>query len=131
MPIIEGTTADPLLNAGAPVDGTDEAQTLTYGGADAVAVSGSFRVCYEGYRTAALAYDVSAADMQTALRALPSIGASGCSVALAAGPPRVYTVTFDGGNMAKLAVPLLTIESNTMLAAGATAVTVTVAESIA
>ena len=30
MPIIEGTSSDPLLNAGTPSNGTDEVQLLTY-----------------------------------------------------------------------------------------------------
>jgi len=125
MPIIEGALGEVLQGAGAPVNGTDEVQTLTLSD---VPASGSFRVCFEGYRTGLLAFNVAAADMEAALVALPSIGAAGCTVGLLG---QVYTVTFGGGNMQKLALPLLTIEDNTVKNAGAVAVTITAAESVA
>lgn len=128
--LIEGSVTEILQNAGAPVNGTDEVQTLTYGGVDAVAVAGNYVINFMGHRVT-VAFDEAAADLQTHLRSLGSIGALGCSVIVAAGPPRVYTVTFDGANMGKRALDLMTIESNTMIAAGGTAVTVTVAESVA
>jgi hypothetical protein len=127
MPVIEGASSV-LQNAGAPVNGTDETQTLTYAGGDAVAVAGTFKLNFEGYRTTDLAYNISAANMQVALRLLPSIGSAGVTVSVAAGPPRVYTVTFGGTNMAKKAQPLITVEDNTMTANGGGAVTITVAE---
>jgi hypothetical protein len=125
MPIIEGSVGFPLINAGAPSNGVNEVQTLTLSAAPA---SGTFRVAFQGQRTAALAHNVSAADMQTALRGLSTIGALGVTVGLVG---QVYTVTFGGGNMAKLAQPLLTIESNTVKDAGDAAVTITPAESVA
>ena len=47
---------------------------------------------------------------------------------MAAGPPRVYTVTFDGGNMLKRAWPLMTTTSS--LLQGAHIVTAIVTESV-
>jgi hypothetical protein len=129
MPIIEGTTETPLLNAGTPVNGTDEVQLLTYtltGAGSAVATAGTFKIVFDGYRTTDLAFNASAATVQAALRLLPSIGASGCTVALTAGPPRLYQITFGGGNMAKLAVPAVTIEANTLTDAALIAVDVIV-----
>jgi hypothetical protein len=113
MPIIEGTTSDPLLYSGAPSNGTDEVQLITYTATTGTNVpdSGTFTISFEGYTTSALAYTASANDVRDALRLLPSIGASGVSVTVAAGPPRVYTVTFDGGNMLKRAWPLMTTTS--------------------
>lgn len=123
MPEIEGTFG-PLLNAGVPTAAVNEVQTLTL---SAAAASGTFRVAFEGFRTGLLAHNVSAADMQTALRGLITIGANGVTVGLVG---QVYTVTFGGGNMAGLAQSLLTIEDNTLLDAGLVAVTIAVAESV-
>lgn len=125
MPIIEGTTSDPLLFSGAPSNGTDEVQLITYTATTGTNVpdSGTFTISFEGYTTTALPYNESAANVQAALRLLPSIGASGVSVTVAAGPPRVYTVTFDGGNMLKRAWPLMTtVSSMLQVAAPVTAV---------
>jgi hypothetical protein len=121
---IEGTFG-PLLNAGVPTAAVNEVQTLTLSAAPA---SGTFRVAFQGQRTGLLAHNVSAADMQTALRALGTIGANGVTVGLV---DQVYTVTFGGGNMAGLAQPLLTIEDNTVKDAGLAAVTITPAETVA
>lgn len=127
MPVIEGTLGI-LTNAGSPSNGTDEVQTLTYAGGDPVATAGTFKIVFDGYRTTDLAYNITNANMQAALRLLPSIGSAGVTVTVAAGPPRVYSVTFGGTNMAKKAQPLMTIEDNTMTANGGGAVTITVAE---
>lgn len=121
MGVIEGATM--LLKAGAPVNGTDEVQTIT---PSAAVASGAFRLSYEGCITSSLAFNVSAANMQAALRALPTIGSTGCTVGLNAG---VYTVTF-AGTLAKKALPLITVPDayNTVKDAGAAAITWTVAE---
>jgi len=124
MPIIEGTTSDPLLHSGAPSNGTDEVQTITYGSASA---SGAFVLAFEGYRTTSLAWNAAAVVVEAALRALPSIGALGCSVTLAGAPTNVYQVTFDAGNMLKRNVALLSVYSSTVAEAGAALVTLTVA----
>lgn len=124
MAKIEGSLRN-YENAGAPTDGTTEVQTLTPSAAPA---SGSFRLKYDGYITSQLAFNVSAADMQTALNALPSIGASGVGVGLNAG---VYTVTFSGANMAKRALPLLEVVYSTLKDAGNADVTLAPAESTA
>lgn len=124
MGIIEGTLGV-ITIAGAPAAAVNEVQTLTL---SAAAASGTFRVAFQGQRTALLAHNISAADMQTALRGLKTIGANGVTVGLAA---QVYTVTFGGGNMAGLAQPLLTIEDNTLKDAGLADVTIAVAESVA
>lgn len=130
MPIIEGTTSDPLLFSGAPSNGTDEVQLITYTATTGTNVpdSGTFTISFEGYTTSALPYTATDAAVQAALEALPSIGTAGCTVTVAAGPPRVYTVTFDGGNMLKRAWPLMTTTS--ALLQGAHPVTAVVAESV-
>lgn len=126
--IIEGGGIGMLLtNAGAPTAAVNEVQTIT---PSAAMASGTFRLAYEGQRTAALSFDVSAANMQTALNALDTIGTSGCSVALDGGTG-IYTATFGGGNMAGLALPLMTVEDSAVLDAQAGAVTLEVAQSVA
>jgi len=124
MPIIEGTTSDPLLHSGAPSNGTDEVQTITYGSASA---SGAFVLEFEGYRTSSLAWNAAAVVVEAALRALPSIGALGCSVTLAGAPTNVYQVTFDAGNMLKRNVALISVYSSTVAEAGLALVTLTAA----
>jgi len=131
MPYIEGVTSDPLLTTGAPVNGTDEVQLITYTATTGTNVpdAGTFTITFQGYTTTAIAFDATDAAVQAALVALPSIGASGCTVTVAAGPPRIYTVTFDGGNMLKRALPAMTTTSS--LLQGEHPVTAAISESVA
>lgn len=64
----------PYQNAGVPVNGTNEVQTITPSAAPA---SGTWKLKFDGFTTTALAWNISAAAMQTALNLLPSIGAGG------------------------------------------------------
>ncbi|MHB1318368.1 MAG: hypothetical protein ACYCYF_07115 [Anaerolineae bacterium] len=76
-------------------------QTITISG---IPTGGNLgKITYAGSTTAALAWNVSAADMQTALRALP--GLSAVTVVLG---DWVYTITFTG--VVGLAVPLVLSE---------------------
>ncbi len=72
---------------------TTNVQTITVAGS-----SGTFKVSItvgaNTYTTAALAYNVSTADMQTALRALPAIGSGNVTVTGSAGSS--YVCTFAG-----------------------------------
>jgi hypothetical protein len=70
--------------------GVSEVQLLSLNGA----TSGSFRLRFSGQTTGSLAWNATAAAVQTALRALPAIGAAGIAVSGAAGGP--YTMTFGG-----------------------------------
>lgn len=81
--------------------GTDEVQTVTLTGSP---TGGTFTLAYKGQTTGNIAYNASAATVQTALRALSRIGSNGASVAGSAGGP--YTVTF-GGQLAKQNVEML------------------------
>src|SRR5215510_8404817 len=112
MPIIDGVgLGHPVQNAGAPVAGTDEVQTITFGGAP---TTDTFTLTFDGWTTAAIAWsNVNAtliAAIDTALEALPNIGTGGVVTAattLTAGVGAL-TVTFSGAAMAKRAVPTLT-----------------------
>ena len=108
---------------GTPVNGTDEVLIATVGGTP---TGGTFQFSFEGFATADIAHDATAAVVQAALVALASIGAGGCVVTGNAGGP--WTITF-GGNLGNLAITSLLTMSNNSLTGGA-APTVTVAESV-
>jgi hypothetical protein len=105
--VIEGAgLGDPLLHAGVPSDGTTEIQTITV--TPDTSAGGTYKLSYEGFVTAALADTATAAQVQAALRALPSIGSAGVTVTGSTGGP--YTITF-GGNLVKLDVSDLLVET--------------------
>ena len=101
MPVIEGTgLGTPLVSAGAPVNGTDEVQTITFGGTPTD--GDTFYLTFEGFRTADIEWTDAddaglIAAIDAALGALPTInGAANVTVAdgtLTAGIGTV-TVTF-------------------------------------
>lgn len=97
--------------------GTNEVQTVTIGGAP---TGGTFTLTLDNRQTTPIAYNATAAAIQTALEALPNIGAGNVTVT-GAGP---YTVTFVGA-LAKRPIPNLTA---THALTGGTTPTVTVAE---
>lgn len=101
-----------LSSAGAPSAGTDEVQSVAVTGTP---TGGTFRLSFDGQRTDALAYNATTAAMQTALRALPAIGATGVTVT---GTPPNYVLTF-GGTLAKLDVPQVAA-ADVQLAGGTT-----------
>jgi len=70
---------------------TDEVQTITVTGAP---TGGTFTLTWNGQTTAAIAYNATAAVVQTALAALSNIGAGNVTVTGNAGGP--YTVDFVG-----------------------------------
>lgn len=115
MAHIEGGIG-PYESAGAPSAGTSAVQTLTFGGTP---TGGTFKLAFDGFTTAPITWTavdatlISAID--TALEALPNIGTAGVTVAdgtLTDGIGNV-TITF-GGNLAKLAVPLITVSSSSL-----------------
>jgi hypothetical protein len=105
-----------VKNAGAPVAGTDEVQTLTIGGTPS---GGTFQLRFQGLVTAAITWSSTnatlIANIDTALEALGSIGSGGVTVAggtLTAGIGTV-TITFTAQN-GKKAVPLLEVADNSL-----------------
>ncbi len=94
------------LIEGTPSNGTNEIQTITISGSPA---GGTFRLSKSGQRTGDLAHDISTGDMQTALRALTSIGAGNVNVSGSAGD--TYVVEFVG-DLAKLSVSLIKVNRN-------------------
>lgn len=126
-PIIEGHSRV-LDNAGVPVAGTDEVQTLTIGGTP---TGGTFTLSFGGFTTGAITWSAVNATLltstNTALDALASTGGAGGVVAtagtLVAGIGTIL-LTFSGGNVAKRAQPTMTATSSLV----GTAPTLAVAE---
>lgn len=127
MPIIEGGVGI-LENAGAPIQGTNEVQTLTFGGTPD---GGTFKLAFDGYTTEAITWvgdDDAAliAAVEAALEALPNIGTDGvtCADGTLTNGVGTITITF-GGNLINLAVPTITVADNSLTG---TSPTVAVAE---
>lgn len=87
--------------------GTSEVQTITFYGSPS---GGTWTATFNGYTTTALAHNISTANLQTALRALASIGASGVTVGGSAG---AWVVTF-AGTLANTAVPMITVDTTSL-----------------
>jgi hypothetical protein len=73
-----------------PTGGVNEIQTVSLTGTP---TTGTFTLKYRGQETATIAYNAAASAVQTALRALANIGASGVSVS---GAAPTWSVTFTG-----------------------------------
>ena len=116
MPIIEGTVG-PFENAGVPGAGTSEVQTLTIGGAP---TSGTFKLAYEGQISGAITWSATnatlLANINAALDAMASIGASGCVATAGTLTSGVGTITLTfGANLARMVVPLITVATNSLV----------------
>lgn len=113
MGIIEGAM-DGYTSAGAPSAGTDEVQTLTID-----ATGGTFKLSFEGFVTAAISWSATNTTLRdnvdTALEALPSIGAGGVAVAVGTMTAGVGTLTITfGGNRAKQSVGTIGVADNSL-----------------
>lgn len=70
---------------------TGEVQTVTITGTP---TGGTFQLTYDGQQTATIPYNAAASAVQTALLALPNLGAGDVTVGGGPGPGTPYTVTF-------------------------------------
>lgn len=126
MAIIEGTTRG-LSTAGAPVNGTDEVQTVTIGGTP---TGGTFTLTFEGHTTAPITWSSTnatlVANVDAALEALANIGTGNVTTAVATMTAGIgtMTVTFVSG-LGKKSVGLMTANASGLTG---TAPTVAVAE---
>lgn len=111
---IEGGITGGVISAGAPSAGTSEVQTITID-----ATGGTFRLAFEGVRTSAISWSATnstlIANIDAALEALPGIGTGGVTTAVDTMTAGVgtATVTFTG-NRAKQAVPLISVDTNSL-----------------
>jgi hypothetical protein len=95
-------------------------QTLTITGTP---TGGTFKLSFQGIKTAAIAYNASAAVVQAALEAIISIGTGGVVCGGGALPGTAVTITFSGTNFAGLPQPLVVFEtgsSDNLLTGGTT-----------
>lgn len=116
--IIEGSgLGDPILNAGAPVAGTNEVQTLTIGGTP---TSGTFKLAFDGFPTAAITWSATnatlLANINAALDLLPNGGTSAIVATAGTLTAGIGTVllTFSGGNLQRKAVNTITVADNSL-----------------
>lgn len=117
MAIIEGARVGVSQSAGAPGAGTDEVQTLTFGGTP---TGGTFRLAFEGFTTEPITWvdDDDAglvAAIDAALEALPTIGAGRITAAAGTLSSGVGTVTLTfAGTLGKRAVATITVADNSL-----------------
>jgi hypothetical protein len=101
---------------------TDEVQTVTIGNAP---TGGTFTLTFSGQTTAAIAYNATAAAVQSALEALSNIGVAEALVTGNAGGP--YTVRF-AGTLADSDQPLMTASAANLTGGTAAAVITTLTD---
>lgn len=104
-------------SAGAPGAGTSEVQTLELSGTP---TGGTFKLAFDGFTTSAISWTATdntlIAAIDAALEALPNIGTGGVVVADGTLTSGIGTVTITfGGNLAKLAVPLITVADDSLV----------------
>lgn len=126
--VVEGVISNVLSNAGAPSAGTDEVQTLTIGGTP---TGGTFKLAFEGFVTSSITWSSTNAtllsNINAALDALPSLGASGCVAAAGTLTNGIGTITLTfGANRTKQVIPsVISVDTNALTG---TAPTLAVAE---
>ncbi len=98
--------------------GTEEVQTLTLTGA----TGGTFTLTFDGETTSTIAYNASAATVQTALRALSNLDTADVAVTGSNGGP--YTITF-GGAYVNMDVEAIVPDGTSLTGTTPTAVIVT------
>lgn len=118
---------EPLRNAGAPVAGTSEVQTITIGGTP---TGGTFTLSFEGQVTGAITWSATnstlIANIDAALEALPNIGVGGVATAAGSLTAGIGTITLTfGGINAKKAISTVQVVANNMTG---TAPTIAIAE---
>lgn len=96
----------------------NEVQQITLTGAS----GGTFQLGFEGVETIALSYAESAADMQTQLQALSTVGAGGFTVSGANGGP--FTVT-AAGPLAGMPLPYIAANSTALVGSSTTTAALT------
>jgi len=116
MSQIEGGIG-PYEIAGVPSAGTSEVQTLELSGTP---TGGTFKLAFDGFTTSAISWTATdntlIAAIDAALEALPNIGTAGVTVADGTLTSGIGTVTITfGGNLAKLAVPLITVADDSLV----------------
>lgn len=113
------------LTVSAVSGGTDEVQSITID-----ATGGTFTVTFDGQTTSAVAYNASAATLQTALLALSNLDSGDVVVTGGPGASAAYVLTF-GGNYAKRNVPAVTTNAASLTGGASTATVATTTAGVA
>jgi flagellar hook-associated protein 2 len=108
---------------GFPTGTINEVQTLSFTGG--VPTSGTFKLTFQGQTTAALAYNASAADIQSALEALTGIGPGDVMVTGSELPSGTLTIEF-AGNLAGTDIPRMTVSDDGSLNTGVVSIVETI-----
>jgi hypothetical protein len=126
LPLQAGTVYPPqgrvFNTTTAPVNGTNEVQTITFGG---TITGGTYILRFNNSSTGPIPWSSTnstlVSNMQAALNALPSVGSGTTVVAVGAMTAGIgtATVTFSGAKLAKLDVAQMTV-TNALTGAGAT-----------
>jgi hypothetical protein len=117
-----GSYMTPYTNAGAPVGGTSEVQSLATAGTPS---GGTFRLGFDGGVSGTIAYNSGTAALQSVLDAMPQIGSANTLVggsALNNAAGSVTTVTFQNG-LAKKDVGALSLAENNLTGGTAPSIT--------
>jgi len=105
--------------------GTNAVQTLSISGAP---TGGTFTLTFWGFTTAPIAYNATAAAVQSALQALPSVGTGNVTCTGGPLPGSSVIITF-GGSLSSMVLPLITANSGGLT--GGTSPTASVAATTA
>jgi hypothetical protein len=114
-------TSRPLQGAPVPVAGTDEVQTVTVTGSP---TGGTYTLTFSGQTTSGIAYNATAAAVQSALEALSNVESGDVVCAGGPHPGTPITVTF-GGQYDGADVPQMTASAAGLTGGTSPAVTVT------
>lgn len=123
----KGSVGYPIYASGAPSAGTDEVQTITFGGTP---TGGTFKLSFQGQTTAAITWSSTnatlVANIDAALEALGNIGTSGVTTAVGTMTAGIGTITVTfNGVVGKLAVDTMVVANNSLTG---TSPTIAVAE---
>jgi hypothetical protein len=115
--IIEGSIGDIQQFAGTPSAGTDEVQTITFGGTP---TGGTFTLTFQGVTTAAISWSATngtlVSNIDTALEALSTVGTGGVTTAVGTMTAGIGTITatFTGGNLTKKLLSVMTADASSL-----------------
>lgn len=117
MAILQSTGVSTIAaNAGAPSAGSDEVQTITFGGTP---TGGTFKLTFQSNTTAAITWSSTnstlVSNIDTALEALTNIGASGVTTAVGTMTAGIGTITVTfNGVVGKLLLTVMTVANNSL-----------------
>jgi hypothetical protein len=117
MAILQSTGVSTIAsNAGAPSAGSDEVQTITFGGTP---TGGTFKLTFQSLTTAAITWSATnstlVSNIDTALEALTNIGASGVTTAVGTMTAGIGTITVTfNGVVGKLLLTVMTVANNSL-----------------